>query len=77
MNVVVSTNKLSYALHEACLGAIKESKEAVDGSQECALQVGICSMSSRLDYPRLVVGEFLVMRLRSMDSNLMATLGVG
>ena len=36
LNVVVSTNTMRCALHEA---------------RECALQVGICSISSRLDYP--------------------------
>ena len=38
------------ALHKASLVSIKETKEVVAHDQECALQVGICSMPSRLDY---------------------------
>jgi hypothetical protein len=47
--MVVSTNTARCALHEACIGSLEKRKKAVAYGQECALQFGICSTSSRLD----------------------------
>ena len=51
LNVVVSTNTMKHAIHEVGLEVIPEAKEVNAYGQECALQVGLCSASSRLDYP--------------------------
>jgi hypothetical protein len=51
LNVVVSTNAVRCARHEASFGSSKKLKKfVVAHDQECVLQIGICSTSSRLDY---------------------------
>ena len=51
LNVAVSTNIVRHTLHEASLGSLEKCRKPFAHGQECALQVGICSTSSRLDYP--------------------------
>ena len=78
LNGVVSTNTITrYALHESMSWVIREAKEVVAHNQECALHVEICSTSLRLDLSMIGIGRFLVMRLRSIDFNVVVALGVG
>ena len=51
LNVVVRTNMARCALHEVGLGSLEKIEKDVAHGQECALQLGICSISSLLDYP--------------------------
>jgi hypothetical protein len=48
--VVVSTNIVRHTLHEAGLRSLEKCRKSFAHCQECALQVGLCSTSSRLDY---------------------------
>ena len=65
LNVVVSINIVRHELLEIVIGSLEKWKKL--------LLVGICSTSSRLDY----MGWILVMRLRSIDFNLMIVFDVG